>query len=84
MQYTILTPSLRTTKIAHNAVIQTHPKESYWKDIIPPQYHDFKDIFTRTTFNQKLPEVTCWAHKIELTPSAEAMFLENSKLPINQ
>jgi hypothetical protein len=42
-----------------------------WKDIVPPQYHSYKDIFTQKDFD-KLSERRPWDHAIELTPGYKA------------
>src|SRR5882762_9106764 len=44
---------------------RTESKE--WTDIVPSQYHDYEDIFTRKDFD-KLPERQPWDHTIDLTP----------------
>jgi hypothetical protein len=38
-----------------------------WTDIVPEQYHDYEDIFTKKYFD-KLPERRPWDHTIDLTP----------------
>ena len=38
-----------------------------WTKVVPSQYHDYKDVFTKTSFD-KLPEKRPWDHAIELTP----------------
>jgi hypothetical protein len=42
-------------------------KSKDWKNIVPPQYHSYEDIFTKKDFD-KLPERRPWDHAIELTP----------------
>jgi len=44
---------------------RTESKE--WTDIVPNQYHNYEDIFTRKDFD-KLPERRPWDHAIDLTP----------------
>lgn len=42
-------------------------KTQKWSDVVPKEYHDFTDIFTKKDFD-KLPERRPWDHAIELTP----------------
>ena len=42
-------------------------KSKQWNEVVPPQYHDYEDIFTKKDFD-KLPERRPWDHAIELTP----------------
>ncbi len=38
--------------------------------MVPVQYHDFRDVFSKEAFN-KLPPWKAWDHAIDLTPGAE-------------
>ena len=48
---------------------ESTPKNSF-KDLIPKSYQDFKDIFSKESFDQ-LPLCKSWDHTIELTPGAQ-------------
>jgi hypothetical protein len=41
-------------------------EEDIFKKVVPPHYHDYKDIFNKKDFDQ-LPEWRVWDHTIELT-----------------
>src|ERR1700683_475967 len=45
-------------------------KSRQWNDVVPPQYHNFEDIFMRKDFD-KLPERRPWDHAIDLTPGSK-------------
>jgi len=45
----------------------TRAESKVWTDVVPSQYHDYEDIFTKKDFD-KLPERRPWDHAIELTP----------------
>src|SRR6266436_4559897 len=40
------------------------------KDMVPAQYHDFRDVFSKEAFD-KLPPQKAWDHTIDLTPGTE-------------
>ena len=40
------------------------------KDMIPAQYQDFRDVFSKEAFDE-LPPQKAWDHAINLTPGAE-------------
>src|SRR6266436_3622911 len=40
------------------------------KDMVPAQYHDFRDIFSKEAFDQ-LPPQKVWDHAIDLSPGTE-------------
>src|SRR5260221_10278713 len=40
------------------------------EDMVPVQYHNFRDVFSKEAFN-KLPPWKAWDHAIDLTPGAE-------------
>jgi len=40
------------------------------EDMVPAQYHDFRDIFSKEAFD-KLSPLKAWDHMIDLTPRAE-------------
>src|SRR5258707_5187533 len=40
------------------------------KGMVPVQYHDFRDVFSKEAFNE-LPPWKAWDHAIDLTPGAE-------------
>jgi len=42
-------------------------KSKNWTNIVPKQYHDYEDLFTKKDFD-KLPERRPWDHAIDLTP----------------
>ena len=42
----------------------------YFKDLIPKPYQEFRDIFSKESFDQ-LPPQKQWDHAIELTPGAQ-------------
>ena len=41
-----------------------------FKDIVPKPYKEFKDVFTKESFNE-LPDCKKWDHAIELIPDAQ-------------
>jgi hypothetical protein len=41
-------------------------EEDIFKKVVPPHYHDYKDIFDKKDFDQ-LPDRQVWDHVIELT-----------------
>jgi hypothetical protein len=45
----------------------TKSKTKNWTDILPKQYHNYEDLFTKKDFD-KLPEQRPWDHAINLTP----------------
>src|ERR1700729_2635281 len=48
----------------------TYGKTKPWDSVVPPQYHDYKDVVTKKDFD-KLPERRPWDHAIELTPGSK-------------
>ena len=40
------------------------------EDMVPVQYHDFRDVFSKEAFDE-LPPWKAWDHTIDLTPGAE-------------
>src|SRR5260370_4208609 len=40
------------------------------KDMVPAQYHDFRDVFSKEAFDE-LPPWKAWDHTIDLTPGTE-------------
>src|SRR6266436_9205954 len=40
------------------------------EDMVPAQYHDFRDIFSKKAFNE-LPPWKVWDHAIDLSPGTE-------------
>ena len=38
--------------------------------MVPVQYHDFRDVFSKEAFDE-LPPWKAWDHTIDLTPGAE-------------
>src|SRR5258705_13291011 len=40
------------------------------EDMVPAQYHDFRDVFSKEAFD-KLPPQKAWDHAIDLTPGTE-------------
>jgi len=48
----------------------TYGKTKPWNSVVPPQYHDYEDVFTKKDFD-KLPERRPWDHAIELTPGSK-------------
>ena len=41
-----------------------------FEDLVPKPYQEFKDVFSKESFNQ-LPPQKRWDHAIELTPGAQ-------------
>ena len=46
------------------------PHMTRFEDIVPKPYQEFKDIFTKESFNE-LPDWKKWGHAIELIPDAQ-------------
>ncbi len=40
------------------------------ENMVPAQYHDFRDVFSKEAFD-KLPPQKAWDHAIDLTPGTE-------------
>src|SRR6266436_4189337 len=40
------------------------------KDMVPAQYHDFRDVFSKEAFDE-LPPQKAWDHAIDLSPGTE-------------
>ena len=59
---------LPTTKLAN--VTHTIPKNADPVKFLPPQYHDFLDVFDREQAN-KLPPHRSWDHSIDLQPGKQ-------------
>ena len=45
-------------------------QEKAFEDLVPESYHDFKDVFSKESFDQ-LPSRKPWDHAIELIPDAQ-------------
>jgi len=43
---------------------------THFEDIVPKPYQEFKDIFTKESFNE-LPDQKKWDHTIELFPDSQ-------------
>ena len=43
---------------------------THFKDVVPKPYQEFKDIFTKESFDE-LPDRKKWDHTIELVPDAQ-------------
>lgn len=68
------TVSQRLSEAAAKEARQQSPKkEPALKDLIPLEYHDFNDVFSKTSFDE-LPPRKPWDHAIELKPGSEAKF----------
>jgi len=50
-----------------------------WKNVVPHNYHDYEDIFTKKDFD-KLPERRPWDHAIELSPDFKPIDCKNYSL----
>src|SRR5258707_7964369 len=59
------TPSQQLAQEAQKAE-ESQPLE----DMVPVQYHDFRDVFSKEAFDE-LPPQKAWDHAIDLTPGAE-------------
>jgi len=46
------------------------PCATHFEDIVPKPYQEFKDVFTKESFNE-LPDQKKWDHAIELVPDAQ-------------
>jgi len=44
---------------------------THFEDIVPKPYQEFKDIFTKESFDD-LPDQKKWDHTIELVPDSQA------------
>ncbi|CDO72200.1 hypothetical protein BN946_scf184970.g52 [Trametes cinnabarina] len=61
----------RSTAAQQIAEEQHKQKEQRtFEEIVPPHYHDFKDVFDKESFDE-LPEHRPWDHAIELIPGAK-------------
>src|SRR5688572_8133418 len=56
-------------RLAEEAKKHGSPKKSF-EELVPSHYHQFKDIFSKESFDQ-LPERKLWDHAIELKPGSE-------------
>jgi len=52
------------------AAQRAHPERTF-EEIVPKEYWDFKDVFSKESFDE-LPERRQWDHAIELMPDAQA------------
>src|SRR5258708_30997593 len=59
------TPSQRLAQEAQKAEV-SQPL----KDMVPAQYHDFRDVFSKEAFDE-LPPQKAWDHAIDLSPGTE-------------
>src|SRR5258708_29572850 len=59
------TPSQQLAQEAQKAAV-SQPLE----DMVPAQYHDFRDVFSKEAFDE-LPPQKLWDHAIDLSPGTE-------------
>src|SRR5258708_36714514 len=59
------TPSQQLAQEAQKAEESQPPK-----NMVPAQYHDFRDVFSKEAFDE-LPPQKAWDHAIDLTPGTE-------------
>jgi len=74
----------RASHATNLAAEHAKPEDRDWKDIIPPEYHRYREVFQELSAAQ-LPPKRTWDHEIELTPDAPAVM--NCKvypLPLGQ
>src|SRR5258707_9618624 len=51
-------------------VVQKAEESQPLEDMVPAQYHDFRDVFSKEAFDE-LPLWKAWDHTIDLTPGTE-------------
>ena len=69
------TPALQIrarTNMATELAIKEHDRreQRHWKEIVPEEYHEYEDVFTKKDFDE-LPPHRPWDHAIELLPGTE-------------
>jgi hypothetical protein len=62
----------RTSHTTELAASQAKPKERHWTQIIPPEYHQYRGVFSEASPYARPPKCP-WDHEIELTPDAPAV-----------
>src|SRR5258707_2053396 len=68
------TPSQQLAKEAQKAEV-SQPLE----DMVPAQYHNFRDVFSKEAFDE-LPPQKAWDHPIDLSPGTELPNSQTSPL----
>jgi Reverse transcriptase (RNA-dependent DNA polymerase) len=54
-----------------------------WKEIVPQDYHDFDDLFTKDKFDRLLPHRGKWDHTIDFWLSSKNLMIPGSIYPLN-
>ena len=77
---------LATESISTHLAIEQHKKtfkKQPFEEMVPKQYHDFRDVFTKESFDH-LPPHHPWDHAIELKEDVEPTGVKLYPLSLNE
>ena len=57
-------------RLAEESHQQADPPKKSFEELVPEQYHQYKDVFSKDSFD-RLPDRKPWDHAIELKPGSE-------------